>query len=183
MLVNGVHYRTVWLEGPTVRMIDQTLLPFRFAVHDAPDHAETARCIRDMVVRGAGAIGAAGGYGMAQAALEAPAEGFDAYVESAARTLAATRPTARNLFYAVDRVLAAVRAARKRRRLGRRGAAGGRGRGRGGGPAGHRGLHRHRRAGRGADPRRHADPHALQRGLARLLRLGDGARAPLPGPA
>jgi len=112
MLVAGVHHRTIWLEGRTVRMIDQTLLPFRFAIHDSPGHVETARCIRDMVVRGAGAIGAAGGYGVAQAALEAPDEGFEAYLEAGAHTLAATRPTARNLFYAVDRVLAAVRTAR-----------------------------------------------------------------------
>jgi S-methyl-5-thioribose-1-phosphate isomerase len=110
MLVDGVHYRTVWLEGRTVRMIDQGLLPFRFAIHDAADHRETARCIRDMVVRGAGAIGAAAGYGVAQAALEAPDEGFAAYVEDGARLIAATRPTARNLFYAVERVLAAIRA-------------------------------------------------------------------------
>jgi methylthioribose-1-phosphate isomerase len=108
MLVKGVHYRTIWPEGRIVRMIDQTLLPFRFAIFDSTSHAETARCIRDMVVRGAGAIGAAGGYGVAQAALEAPGDGFDAFVEAAGRMLAATRPTARNLFYAVDRVLAAV---------------------------------------------------------------------------
>jgi methylthioribose-1-phosphate isomerase len=112
MLVNGVHYRTIWLEGRSVRMIDQTLLPFRFAIFDSRDHAETARCISDMVVRGAGALGAAGGYGVAQAALEAPEDGFDAFVEEAVQTLKATRPTARNLFYAVDRVLAAVRHAR-----------------------------------------------------------------------
>jgi len=112
MLVDGVHYRTIWLEGRIVRMIDQTLLPFRFAIHDSNDHAETARCIRDMVVRGAGAIGAAGGYGVAQAALGAPDAGFDAFVEDAARLLSATRPTARNLFYAVDRTLAAVRRTR-----------------------------------------------------------------------
>jgi methylthioribose-1-phosphate isomerase len=109
MLVAGVHYRTIWLEGRSVRMIDQTQLPFRFAIFDSGGHAETARCISDMVVRGAGAIGAAGGYGVAQAALEASEDGFDAYVEEAGRTLKATRPTARNLFYAVDRVLAAVR--------------------------------------------------------------------------
>ncbi|MCX7028749.1 MAG: S-methyl-5-thioribose-1-phosphate isomerase [Spirochaetes bacterium] len=64
------------------------------------------------MVRGAGAIGAAGGFGTAQAALEAPEAGFDAYMESAERLLKATRPTARNLFYAVDRVLAAVRRVR-----------------------------------------------------------------------
>jgi methylthioribose-1-phosphate isomerase len=121
MLVDGVHYRTLWMEGGTLRMIDQTLLPFRFEIFDSPDHRTTARAIRDMVVRGAGAIGAAGGYGMAQAALEAPDEGFAAYLEEAARILQATRPTAQNLFYAVGRVLRAagatsggVRAARER---------------------------------------------------------------------
>jgi S-methyl-5-thioribose-1-phosphate isomerase len=112
MLVNGVHYRTIWLEGRSVRMIDQTQLPFRFAIYESHGHAETARCISGMVVRGAGAIGAAGGYGVAQAALDAPGDGFDAFVEEAGRALKATRPTARNLFYAVDRVLAAVRGAR-----------------------------------------------------------------------
>ncbi|NTW62816.1 MAG: S-methyl-5-thioribose-1-phosphate isomerase, partial [Chlorobiaceae bacterium] len=59
-----------------------------------------------MVVRGAGAIGAAGGYGVAQAALEAPGDGFDAYVERAVQTLTATRPTARNLFWAIERMQA-----------------------------------------------------------------------------
>lgn len=108
MLVNGTHYRTVWLEGRTVRMIDQVALPFRFAIHDSPDHRATALAIRDMTVRGAGAIGAAGGYGAAQAALEAPAdpEGFSRYIQAAAGTLEGTRPTAQNLFYAVDRVTA-----------------------------------------------------------------------------
>ena len=113
MLVNGTHYRTVWREGRTVRMIDQLRLPFEFAIFDSPDHGATARAIREMVTRGAGAIGAAGGYGLAQAALEAPAplEEFRAYVDSAAAVLRSTRPTARNLFYAVDRVLAATLAA------------------------------------------------------------------------
>jgi methylthioribose-1-phosphate isomerase len=108
MLVDGTHYRTVWLEGRTVRMIDQVALPFRFSIHDSPDHKATAGAIRDMIVRGAGAIGTAGGYGAAQAALEAPAdpEGFSRYVQDAAGTLEGTRPTAQNLFYAVDRVTA-----------------------------------------------------------------------------
>ena len=59
-----------------------------------------------MVVRGAGAIGAAAGYGAAQAALEAPAQAprFAQYIDEAAALLKATRPTAQNLFYAVDRV-------------------------------------------------------------------------------
>ncbi|MGD0726036.1 MAG: S-methyl-5-thioribose-1-phosphate isomerase [Spirochaetia bacterium] len=110
MLVNGTHYRTVWREGGTVRMIDQILLPFQFAIFDSPDHRVTARAIKDMVTRGAGAIGVAGGFGVAQAAREAPAstQGFRAYMGAAASLLKSTRPTAQNLFYAVDRVLASA---------------------------------------------------------------------------
>jgi methylthioribose-1-phosphate isomerase len=113
MLVKGTHYRTIWMDGSAVRMIDQTGLPFRFEIVESPDHRATARAIRDMVVRGAGAIGAAGGYGMAQAALEAPGgpAAFAGYLRAAALLLKATRPTAQNLFYAVDRVLARTLAA------------------------------------------------------------------------
>ena len=113
MLVNGTHYRTIWREGQLVRMIDQLTLPFQFKIFDAPDHRATAGAIRDMVTRGAGAIGAAGGFGMAQAGMEAPqsSDGFAAFIDSAAALLKGTRPTAQNLFYAVDRVHAAARAA------------------------------------------------------------------------
>ncbi len=110
MLVNGTPYRTVWREGGTVRMIDQILLPFQFAIFDSPDHRVTARAIKDMVTRGAGAIGVAGGFGVAQAAREAPASltEFRAYMDAAASLLKSTRPTAQNLFYAIDRVRAAA---------------------------------------------------------------------------
>jgi methylthioribose-1-phosphate isomerase len=111
MRVAGIDYRTVWMEGGTVRMIDQPLLPHRFAVRDCADHRETAAAIRDMVTRGAGAIGVAAGYAVAQAALEAPAGGLDGYVAEAAGLVRATRPTAQNLFYCVDRVLGALRRA------------------------------------------------------------------------
>jgi len=112
MRVNGRHYRTVTLEGTRVRMVNQLLLPYRFELVDLATHRDTAEAIRTMLVRGAGAIGAAAGFGMAQAALEAP-DGpcFAAYLEGAAATLRATRPTAQDLFYAIERVLAAIRAA------------------------------------------------------------------------
>jgi methylthioribose-1-phosphate isomerase len=112
MLVKGTHYRTLWREGPVVRMIDQQKLPFQFEIFDARDHRATAEAIRTMVTRGAGAIGAAAGYAMAQAALEAPPEpaAFLAYIEAAAALVRSTRPTAQNLFAAVDQVLAAARA-------------------------------------------------------------------------
>ncbi|MFT4624601.1 MAG: methylthioribose-1-phosphate isomerase [Myxococcota bacterium] len=110
MQVNGRNFRTVWAEQGDVCLIDQPKLPHRFGIHRCHDHRQTADAIRTMVVRGAGAIGATAGHGMAQAALEAPDHGFHAYVAGAARTLEATRPTAQNLFYAVRRVLAAIAA-------------------------------------------------------------------------
>ena len=63
-----------------------------------------------MVVRGAGAIGATGGFAMAQAVLAAPDDGFHAAVAEAANVVANTRPTAQNLFYAINRVVKAVEA-------------------------------------------------------------------------
>jgi len=108
MLVNGTQYRTVWMEGGTVKLIDQRRLPFAFEILSLRTCQETAEAIRDMAVRGAGAIGVAAGFGMAQAALAAPAEAFDAAVARAASVLRETRPTAWNLFDAVDRVLEGV---------------------------------------------------------------------------
>ncbi len=109
MIVNGIAYRTVWMEGNTVYMINQLRLPHAFEIVALPDHRATATAIRDMWVRGAGAIGAAAGYAMAQVALEAPnGAGFINYVQQGAATIRATRPTAQDLFYAVDRVLAAI---------------------------------------------------------------------------
>jgi methylthioribose-1-phosphate isomerase len=111
MKINGIHYRTVWMEGGIVKMINQAVLPHIFQIVDLPTHQDTARAIKDMTIRGAGAIGGAGGYGMAQVVLEAPdGDSFTMYVERGAATLAQTRPTAQNLFYAINRVLSAVKA-------------------------------------------------------------------------
>ncbi len=114
MRINGEvkDYRTVWLTRKTVKMIDQRLLPHKFQIHKARNHGETAEAIRNMTVRGAGAIGVTGAFGVAQAALEAPTQDlkkFLNYVESAAATLRGTRPTAVNLFHAIDRCLSAIR--------------------------------------------------------------------------
>ena len=112
MIVNGKHYRTVWMEGAVVRIINQPLLPHYFKICDLATYLETAAAIRDMTVRGAGAIGATGGYGMAQVALEAPENNFKSfmeYVEKGAETLRKTRPTAQNLFYAIDKVISAIK--------------------------------------------------------------------------
>lgn len=104
MRVHGKHYRTVWLEGSVVKMIDQHKLPHTFEVAACPTHRDTAEAIQTMLVRGAGAIGAAAGYAMAQAVLEAPEATFTAFVEQAASLIRSTRPTAHDLFYAVAQV-------------------------------------------------------------------------------
>lgn len=106
------HFRTVWMEGSNVKMINQVKLPHKFEIVTLKDYKETAQAIKDMTIRGAGAIGAAAGYAMAQAALEAPydsKESLLAYVEEAAEQVKSTRPTAQNLFYAVGKVLEKVK--------------------------------------------------------------------------
>jgi len=70
---------------------------------------DVALAIKDMLVRGAGLIGATAGYGMYLAALNAPSSDFDSYIASAGVTLKATRPTAVNLAWAVDRQISAMK--------------------------------------------------------------------------
>lgn len=105
MKVNGIDYQTVWMEGSTVKMIDQNLLPFKFQIHECHNYQESCHAISTMIIRGAGAIGAAAGFAMAQAYIEADhATDKQQYIEDARAAIEATRPTARNLFYAVERV-------------------------------------------------------------------------------
>ena len=105
MKVAGKNYRTVWMEGNTVYLIEQNLLPFEFKLFKAKNHSDTCMAISTMIVRGAGAIGATAGYAMAQAFLTG---GNDAeYVNNARKEIENTRPTAQNLFYAVKRVYTA----------------------------------------------------------------------------
>ncbi|MEJ2089166.1 MAG: S-methyl-5-thioribose-1-phosphate isomerase [Gammaproteobacteria bacterium] len=108
MKVNGVHTRTVWLnaDGWSVEVIDQTCLPHRFATLRLVDVEDAARAITDMVVRGAPLIGATAAYGLALAMRANPG---DDNLASSARTLLATRPTAVNLRWVVDRLLAKLR--------------------------------------------------------------------------
>jgi S-methyl-5-thioribose-1-phosphate isomerase len=111
---------TLWREDGVVKMIDQRLLPHRFEVASLNNYRETAQAIRDMALRGAGAIGVAGGYGMAQAAIEAkdlPKKSFKTYMREAAEALKATRPTAVGLFHAVDRCLAVASRGRVEKRV------------------------------------------------------------------
>ncbi len=109
MKVNNREYRTVWMEGNVVFMIEQNLLPFEFSIYEARTCLNTCHAIRTMIIRGAGAIGAAAGFAMAQAFLEAPRKEFTDHIERARKQIESTRPTARNLFYAVEKVYDAGR--------------------------------------------------------------------------
>src|SRR5664280_718422 len=100
MRVGGKDYRTIWMEGAIVKTINQPLLPHRFEIIDLPDHHATARAIKTMIVRGAGAIGSAGAYGMAQVYIEAAAAsdpaGRGKFISAGYETLRTTRPTAQD---------------------------------------------------------------------------------------
>ena len=111
MRVNGTHYRTLWMDGARVRLIDQNRLPFELCVVDCPTHRHTAVAIREMTVRGAPALGAAGAFAMAQAFAEAPQSEPWAFVREARERIEATRPTARDLFAGVEHVWNAVASA------------------------------------------------------------------------
>lgn len=103
MKVDGTAYRTIWpvAGARAVEIIDQTLLPHRFAVKRLDDAAEVAEAIRTMRVRGAPLIGAAAAYGLA---LGMAGDASDANLAAAAAMLRATRPTAVNLAWALDRM-------------------------------------------------------------------------------
>ena len=108
MKVNGQQTRSIWVEddGITVGIIDQTLLPYRYATLRLGTVADAAHAIKSMQVRGAPLIGAVAAYGMALALRENPS---DAGLERAYALLIATRPTAINLKWALDEMMAAVR--------------------------------------------------------------------------
>ena len=96
----SVHVSPLRWTGRTLQLLDQRLLPNEEKWVDCRDAGEVAKAIRDMVVRGAPAIGVAAAFGMVLAA----ASGHD--LADAARTLKSSRPTAVNLAWAVDRMLA-----------------------------------------------------------------------------
>ena len=107
MIVNGKHYRTIWPSDDRpeiVQIIDQRNLPHEFVIEDLKTVDDVYRAIREMHVRGAGLIGAAGGYGVMLAAYQSRKQRhmYQA-IKSAAAKLKTARPTAVNLSWAVDR--------------------------------------------------------------------------------
>src|SRR5437763_12622167 len=107
MKVGGKYTRTIWVEvDQSIGTIDQTLLPHRYATIRLATVEDAARAIKSMQVRGAPLIGAAAAYGVCLALRE---DASDAALERACATLLATRPTAINLKWALDEMMAAVR--------------------------------------------------------------------------
>ncbi|UCC24778.1 MAG: S-methyl-5-thioribose-1-phosphate isomerase [Gemmatimonadales bacterium] len=100
MNVQGVPYRTIWAEGGSVKIIDQTRLPHAFVVAELDSLEAAVTAIATMQVRGAPLIGAAAAYGLALAMREDPT---DDGLARARERLLATRPTAVNLRWALDR--------------------------------------------------------------------------------
>jgi methylthioribose-1-phosphate isomerase len=107
MRVHGQEYRTIFPVdgGRAVAVIDQTRLPFEFVLCELRSAEQAASAIRDMVVRGAPLIGVTAAWGVALAVLRDPC---DAALRRAVELLAATRPTAVNLRWALERVAAVL---------------------------------------------------------------------------
>jgi methylthioribose-1-phosphate isomerase len=108
MKIDGKPTRTIWLEadGRSVGIIDQTQLPHRYVTARLANLADAARAIQAMQVRGAPLIGAAAAYAVWLALRE---DASDEALERACAALKATRPTAINLQWALDEMVAAVR--------------------------------------------------------------------------
>jgi methylthioribose-1-phosphate isomerase len=108
MKVDGKPMRSIWLEpdGWSVGVIDQTALPHRLATARLSTLGEAAQAISAMLIRGAPLIGATAAYGMC---LALRADASDEAIERAYAMLIATRPTAINLKWALDEMVAAVR--------------------------------------------------------------------------
>jgi methylthioribose-1-phosphate isomerase len=106
--VGGRPYRTIWVEpnGWSIGIVDQTKLPHEFRTVSLKSVREVERAIRDMLVRGAPLIGATGAYGLCLATVADPG---DAALDEAHGLLAASRPTAINLRWALDRMREALR--------------------------------------------------------------------------
>jgi len=109
MRIQGKDYRTVWMEGNEVKLIDQRVLPHKFEFFNAKNTEKVAYAIKEMVVRGAGAIGATAAYGMAQSTLLATEENHKEFIENSKDIILKTRPTAQNLFTGTNYILDSIK--------------------------------------------------------------------------
>lgn len=103
MKIGDKHYRSIWVaeDNTTVEVLDQSKLPFSFAVLPLKTCDDAARAIKEMKIRGAPLIGAVAAYGVALAMTK---DSSDAHLQQTYDTLIVTRPTAINLKWALNRI-------------------------------------------------------------------------------
>ena len=102
MLINEKAYRTIWFENNTVKIIDQTKLPHQFIIKDLKTVKDSINAIKTMEVRGAPLIGVTAAYGLVLSIIEKNDQSF---LKKSSEDLIASRPTAINLKWAVDRMI------------------------------------------------------------------------------
>ena len=102
MYINGKAYRTIWFENSIVKIIDQTKLPHQFIIKDLKTVKDSINAIKTMEVRGAPLIGATAAYGLVLSIIEKNDQSF---LKKSSEDLIASRPTAINLKWAVDRMM------------------------------------------------------------------------------
>ncbi len=111
MIVDGKDMKPIWLDetSGTVKVIDQRELPHRLVILNLDTVEKVVTAIKEMVVRGAPLLGVTAAYGVYVAlASRLKDAGVEDYLKSSCRTIRAARPTAINLAYSVDKVLAEV---------------------------------------------------------------------------
>ena len=102
MKIENKSYRTIWFENNIVKIIDQTKLPHRFIIKDLKTVKDAISAIKTMEVRGAPLIGATAAYGLVLSILE---KNDLSFLKKSSEDLIASRPTAINLKWAVDRMI------------------------------------------------------------------------------
>ena len=102
MKINGDKYRTIWFKNNLVKIIDQTKLPHQFIIKDLKSLKDSINAIKTMEVRGAPLIGATAAYGLVLSIIE---KNDLSYLKKSSEALIASRPTAINLKWAVDRIM------------------------------------------------------------------------------
>ena len=106
MKIKGKEYRTIWFEKNVVKIINQTKLPHNFSIKELKSIDDAINAIKVMEVRGAPLIGATAAYGIVLAVIENKDKSF---IEKACKSLIASRPTAINLKWAVDRMFSKLK--------------------------------------------------------------------------
>ena len=102
MQINGKTYRTIWFDNNVVKIIDQTKLPHKFIIKDLKTTQDAINAIKTMEVRGAPLIGATAAYGLVLSIIE---KNDQTFLKKSSENLIASRPTAINLKWAVDRMM------------------------------------------------------------------------------